>query len=56
MKKGIVQSVSKSGSHTFSKYNCDRIILIKGLGVEGDAPYGKKCKTPLKSSKRPKSA
>ena len=44
MNQGIVQSVSKSDSHTFSKFNCDRIVLLKGLGVEGDAHIGKNVK------------
>lgn len=41
MNKGIVKSVSKSETHTFSKFNSDRIVLLKGLGVEGDAHMGK---------------
>ena len=44
MNSGIVKSVSKSSTHTFSKYNCDKIVLLKGLGVEGDAHMGKKVK------------
>jgi len=41
MKKGKVIAVSKSGVHTFSKFNCKKITLLKGLGVEGDAHMGK---------------
>lgn len=44
MKKGKVISVSKSASHTFNKFVCDKIILLKGLGVKGDAHMGKKVK------------
>ncbi len=44
MKDGMVISVSKSESHTFNKYNCAAIQLLKGLGVEGDAHQGKTVK------------
>lgn len=44
MSKAIVKSVSKSGAHTFSKYNCKKILLLKGLGVDGDAHLGKTVK------------
>ncbi|NMH89625.1 MOSC domain-containing protein [Flavivirga algicola] len=44
MNKAIVKSVSKSSSHTFSKYNCEKILLLKGLGVDGDAHLGKTVK------------
>ena len=44
MKKAFVKSVSKSDSHTFNKYNCEQITLLKGLGVEGDAHMGEKVK------------
>jgi len=44
MDKGIVKSVSKSKTHTFNKFNSDRIVLLKGLGVEGDAHMGKNVK------------
>lgn len=53
MKKGIVKSVCKSGSHSFSKFNCDRIVLIKGLGVEGDAHLGKHVKHRSRVAKDP---
>jgi MOSC domain-containing protein YiiM len=41
---GIVTAVSASGSHSFSKAHCDRILLLAGLGVEGDAHMGKTVK------------
>lgn len=53
MNKGIVRSVSKSGTHTFSKLNCDRIVLLKGLGVEGDAHMGKNVKHRSRVAKDP---
>ena len=53
MKKGKVVSVSKSSSHTFNKYSCDRITLIKGLGVEGDAHMGEKVKHRSRVAKDP---
>ncbi len=39
-----VIAVSISAEHTFSKPNQKSIILIEGLGVEGDAHAGKKVK------------
>ncbi|MDN5205707.1 hypothetical protein QQ008_30260 [Fulvivirgaceae bacterium BMA10] len=53
MKKGIVKSVSKSGTHTFSKFNCDKIVLLEGLGVEGDAHMGEKVKHRSRVAKDP---
>lgn len=53
MKKGIVKSVSKSENHTFCKYNCDSIVLIKGMGVEGDAHMGKTVKHRSRVAKDP---
>ncbi|MDY8134272.1 MOSC domain-containing protein [Aquimarina sp. 2201CG5-10] len=53
MNNGIVKSVSKSSSHTFSKFNCDRILLIKGLGVKGDAHMGEKVKHRSRVAKDP---
>ncbi|GAA3595784.1 MOSC domain-containing protein [Flavivirga amylovorans] len=53
MKEGIVKSVSKSRTHTFSKNICDKIILIKGLGVEGDAHMGEKVKHRSRVAKDP---
>ena len=43
-KKAQVISVSRSGSHSFSKPTCTSIHLIEGLGVEGDAHSGKTVK------------
>ena len=40
----IVTSVSLSATHTFSKPNQDRIRLLAGLGVEGDAHRGETVK------------
>jgi hypothetical protein len=37
---GLVEAVSRAASHTFSKPNVDRIRLLAGLGVEGDAHSG----------------
>ncbi|MCZ8520828.1 MULTISPECIES: MOSC domain-containing protein [Paenibacillus] len=37
---GTVTAVSRSEGHTFSKANEDRIRLVAGLGVEGDAHQG----------------
>lgn len=53
MNKAIVTSVSKSDAHTFSKFNCDKIILLKGLGVEGDVHMGEKVKHRSRVSKNP---
>jgi len=50
---GIVISVSKSKSHTFSKYESDKIMLLKGLGVEGDAHMGEKVKHRSRVAKDP---
>ena len=36
----VVGSVHRSGDHTFSKACTDRITLLQGLGVEGDAHCG----------------
>ena len=35
-----VVAVNRSGSHTMSKPSCERIRLLAGLGVEGDAHMG----------------
>jgi MOSC domain-containing protein YiiM len=37
---GIVTAVSRSATHDFSKQNEDRIVLVVGLGVDGDAHSG----------------
>src|SRR4029077_12415405 len=38
--RGVVVAVSRSGTHSFAKANCDRIHLVAGFGVEGDAHGG----------------
>ncbi len=53
MNKGIVKSVSKSGTHTFSKFNYEKIVLLTGLGVEGDAHMGEKVKHRSRVAKDP---
>ena len=53
MNHGIVKALSKSGTHTFSKYNCESIVLLKGLGVEGDAHMGEKVKHRSRVRKDP---
>lgn len=40
MNKRKVTALSKSETHTFSKYSCEKLILLEGLGVEGDAHMG----------------
>ena len=37
---GVVMAVSRSAKHTMTKPNEDRIRLLTGLGVEGDAHLG----------------
>jgi MOSC domain-containing protein YiiM len=37
---GVVTAVSMSGTHTMIKPNVDRVRLLTGLGVEGDAHLG----------------
>jgi MOSC domain len=37
---GLVTEVSRSATHTMSKPNTDRILLLVGLGVDGDAHSG----------------
>jgi MOSC domain-containing protein YiiM len=41
---GIVTAVSRSSTHTFTKPKQDRIQLLPGLGVEGDAHQGETVK------------
>lgn len=50
---GKVISVSKSNSHSFSKYQEDKIFLLEGLGVEGDAHQGAKVKHRSRVAKDP---
>ena len=42
--KTTVIALSKSETHSFSKINCDKLILREGLGIEGDAHMGKTVK------------
>ncbi len=53
MIKPRVISLSKSDSHTFNKYNCEKIALLEGLGVEGDAHSGKTVKHRSRVAKDP---
>ena len=48
-----VLSVSKSGAHTFNKYNCAEITLLEGLGVEGDAHAGSTVKHRSRVAQNP---
>lgn len=41
---GIVAAVSRSATHTFSKVNEGCILLVAGLGAEGDAHAGETVK------------
>jgi MOSC domain-containing protein YiiM len=50
---GMVVTVSKSRTHTFSKQNQDRIVLLAGLGVEGDAHMGETVKHRSRVRKDP---
>jgi MOSC domain-containing protein YiiM len=38
--RGVIVAVSRSGTHSFAKSNCERIRLVPGIGVEGDAHAG----------------
>ncbi|WP_321380285.1 MOSC domain-containing protein [Rhizobium sp.] len=40
MTLGVVETVSLSAGHDFSKEVCSEIVLLAGLGVEGDAHLG----------------
>jgi MOSC domain-containing protein YiiM len=50
---GMVVTVSCSTDHTFSKQNQERIQLLTGLGVEGDAHLGKTVKHRSRVKKDP---
>jgi len=50
---GTVVTVSKSGTHTFSKPNQESIQLLADLGVEGDAHMGEKVKHRSRVAKNP---
>jgi MOSC domain-containing protein YiiM len=49
----VVLSVQASARHTFSKYCCDAIRLLEGLGVEGDAHCGERVKHRHDAKKDP---
>lgn len=51
--KQTVLAVSKSSSHTFSKYDCETIHLLEGLGIEGDVHMGEKVKHRSRVAKDP---
>ncbi len=53
MAQGIVIALSKSETHTFSKFPCESLVLLKGLGVEGDAHLGKTVKHRSRVAKDP---
>lgn len=44
MINGVITAVSQSASYTFSKPNQEKIVLLAGLGVEGDIHMGEKVK------------
>jgi len=48
-----VVSVSKNSIHSISKKACDHIMLLKGLGVEGDVHMGSKVKHRSRVRKDP---
>ncbi len=56
MKNGTVIALSKSPKHTLKKFNCDQLLLLKGLGVEGDAHMGKTVKHRSRVAKDPSQA
>ncbi len=50
---GTVTAVSRSATHTMSKPNQERITLLAGLGVEGDAHQGVTVKHRSRVAKDP---
>lgn len=44
MRNGLVEAVSRSATHTFSKIKQHQIQLLAGLGVDGDAHLGETVK------------
>ena len=50
---GVVTAVSRSSKHTFSKPIQDRIQLLTGLGVEGDAHLGEAVKHRSRVARNP---
>ncbi len=53
MKIGYIKAVSKSGTHTMTKWNEKSIQLIEGLGVEGDAHMGRTVKHRSRVAQNP---
>lgn len=51
---GVVTAVSCSSTHTFTKPKQDRIRLIPGLGVEGDAHLGETVKHRSRVARDPR--
>jgi MOSC domain-containing protein YiiM len=49
----IVTAVSRSKGHTFSKPNVPAILLVAGLGVEGDAHMGARVKHRFHAMRNP---
>ncbi|MGF1460708.1 MAG: MOSC domain-containing protein [Leptolyngbyaceae cyanobacterium] len=49
----VVVSVNKSSDHTFSKQPVPKIMLLAGLGVEGDAHCGERVKHRSRVKKAP---
>ena len=50
---GTILGLSKSRTHTFSKSNTNELVLIKGIGIEGDAHAGEKVKHRSRVRKDP---
>lgn len=48
-----VISLSKSETHTFHKFKCEKIKLIEGFGIEGDAHSGKTVKHRSRVAQNP---
>src|SRR5262245_10940774 len=55
MGQGTVIGVSRSPGHTMSKPPCERITLLAGLGVEGDAHMGATVKHRSRVARDPES-
>lgn len=53
MSAPVVASVARSQAHTFTKPPCDGIVLVEGLGVEGDAHAGALVKHRSRVAKDP---
>jgi MOSC domain-containing protein YiiM len=51
---GIVRAVSRSARHTLAKPNEERIRLLPGLGVEGDAHMGETVKHRSRVARDPR--